>query len=54
MRSRRVSIICWIGPNAYLLSTNRTTRKQTIVQIIRPGVTWISGFDASIVVINLP
>src|SRR5213083_2913376 len=22
-------------------------RKQTIVQIIRPGATWISGFDAS-------
>src|SRR6185295_5856493 len=47
MRSRRVSIICWIGPNAYLFSTNRTTRKQMIVQIIRPGLTSIRGFAAT-------
>src|SRR3954452_14601151 len=47
MRSRRVSIICWIGPNAYRFSTNRTTRKQMIVQIIRPGLTSIRGFAAS-------
>src|SRR4051794_6298931 len=48
MRSRRASISCWIGPNAYLRSTKYVMPKQTIVQIISPGVTWISGFDASI------
>jgi hypothetical protein len=31
----------------YRLSTNSVIRKQTIVQIISPGVTWISGLVAS-------
>ena len=47
IRSRRSSIVFWIGPNAYRLSTNSVIRKQTIVQIISPGVTWMSGFEAS-------
>ena len=47
MRSRRSSMIFWIGPNAQRLSTKKATPKQTIVQIISPGVTWISGLDAS-------
>ena len=45
IRSRRSSIAFWIGPNANRLSTKSVIRKQTIVQIISPGVTWISGFD---------
>ena len=46
--SCRWSIIFWIGPNAYRLSTKSAIRKQTIVQIISPGVTEMSGFDARI------
>src|SRR5207253_5283381 len=47
IRSRRSSIIFWIGPNAYRFSTKSVIRKQTIVQIISPGVTEMSGFVAS-------
>src|SRR5262249_38743008 len=47
IRSRRWSIAFWIGANAYRLSTKSVIRKQMIVQIISPGVTWISGFVAS-------
>ena len=35
-------------PKASFFSTKNVMRKQMIVQIISPGVTWISGFDASI------
>src|SRR5436309_971851 len=48
MRCRRVSIICCTGPNAYLRSTKNVIAKQTIVQIISPGVTEISGLAAII------
>ena len=41
------SIIFWIGPNAYRFSTKSAIRKQTIVQIISPGVTEMSGFAAT-------
>jgi hypothetical protein len=37
IRSRRSSIVFWIGPKAYRLSTKSVIAKQTIVQIIRPG-----------------
>ena len=40
--TRRWSIICWIGPNAYFLRTIRTTTKVTSVQIISPVVGVIS------------
>src|SRR4051794_6702652 len=46
--SRRSSIIVWIGPNAYFLSTKNVMKNATIVQIIRPGVTWMRALDASI------
>ena len=49
MRSRRLSIIAWMRPNASFFNTKNVIRKQTIVQIISPGVTWMSGFEASIV-----
>ena len=35
-------------PNANFFSTKKVIRKQTIVQIISPGVTWISGLAQSI------
>ena len=47
IRSRRSSIAFWIGPNAYRLRTNNAIRKQTIVQIISPGVTLISALAAT-------
>src|SRR3569833_1001722 len=46
--SRRSSIVFWIGPNAYFLSTNSVIKNAMIVQIIRPGVTWMRALDASI------
>ena len=46
--SCRLSIMFWIGPNAYFFRTKSAIRKQTIVQIISPGVTEISGLDAVI------
>ena len=49
MRSRRSSIIFWIGPNANFLSTKKVIAKQTSVQIIRPGTTSISGDAARII-----
>ena len=47
MRSRRSSMIFWIGPKAYLRSTKNVIPKQISVQIIRPGTTSISGFAAT-------
>ena len=43
----RLSIMAWIGPNAYRFRTNSAMKKQTIVQIISPGITEMSGFEAS-------
>ena len=40
--TRRWSIICWIGPNAYFLRTIKTTTNVTSVQIISPVVGVIS------------
>src|SRR6185295_6004949 len=47
MRSRRSSIVRWIGPNAYFRSTKNAIAKQTSVQIIRPGTTSIRPESAS-------
>src|SRR5579885_3027342 len=47
IRSRRASMYAWTGPNAYFFSTTRVIANATSVQIIRPGVTWISGFAAT-------
>ena len=47
IRSRRSSIIFWIGPNAYFFSTKSVIRKQTRVQIIRPGTTLIRSLAAT-------
>jgi hypothetical protein len=44
IRSRRSSIISGSGRTRSASSTKSVIRKQTIVQIISPGVTWISGF----------
>src|SRR6476659_518253 len=41
MRSRRASIVFWIGPNANLRRTKNVIAKQIRVQIIRPGTTSI-------------
>jgi hypothetical protein len=48
MRSRRSSIVFWIGPKANFFSTKNVIAKQTSVQIIRPGTTSISGEAATI------
>ena len=42
IRSRRSSIVFWIGPNANCLSTKNVSAKQISVQIISPGTTSIS------------
>ena len=47
IRSRRSSISFWIGPKAYRRSTKKVIAKAMIVQIIRPGMIWTSGFVAS-------
>ena len=48
MRSRRASIVFWIGPNAYFLSTKKVIPNATSVQIMRPGTTLIrSLFDSA-------
>ena len=39
MRSRRLSIAVWMGPNATRLSTKNVIAKQISVQIMRPGTT---------------
>jgi hypothetical protein len=41
IRSRRSSIARWIGPKAHFLRTKNVIVKQTSVQIMRPGTTWI-------------
>ena len=41
------AIVFWIGPNANFLSTKKVIAKQTIVQIISPGTTSISGEAAT-------
>ena len=45
----RERIAAWMRPNATFFRTKKVIRKQMIVQIISPGVTWMSGLDASIV-----
>src|SRR6188768_299217 len=47
MRSRRSSIVFWIGPNAYLRSTKNVIANAISVQIIRPGTTSIRPESAS-------
>ena len=49
IRSRRSSIVAWMRPNASRFRAKKVIRKQMIVQIISPGVTWMSGLAASIV-----
>ena len=47
MRSRRSSIVFWIGPNANRLSTKNVIPNAISVQIIRPGTTSISPPESS-------
>ena len=47
IRSRRSSIVFWIGPNAYFRSTKNAIAKQISVQIMRPGTTSIRPLPPS-------
>ncbi len=47
MRSRRSSIVFWMGPKAYFLSTKNAIPKQMSVQIMRPGTTSIRPLPPS-------
>src|SRR3954447_11113088 len=47
IRSRRWSIIAWIGPKANRFSTKNVIANAMIVQIIRPGTTWIRALAAT-------
>ena len=48
IRSRRSSIVFWIGPNANFRSTKNVIAKQISVQIISPGTTSIRPPDDSL------
>jgi hypothetical protein len=37
----------WIGPKAYRFSTKNVMKKNTRVQIIRPGMIFVSGLVAA-------
>ena len=52
IRSRRSSIVFWIGPNAYLRRTKNAIPKQISVQIMRPGTTSIRPLPPSSAVLG--
>src|SRR5579862_3734188 len=43
----RSSMSRWIEPNAYFRRTKKTIRKKMIVQIISPGMIFVSGLEAA-------
>ena len=47
IRSRRSSIVFWIGPKAYFFSTKSVIANAISVQIIRPGTTLIRALAAT-------
>src|SRR6187551_274022 len=47
IRSRRSSIVFWMGPNANFLSTKNVIANAISVQIMRPGTTLIRSFEDS-------